>query len=71
MRKERAAICFQCGGPADLSERLNRLPGGDPCPVCSDRLLSALPPLLPGFRHAAPEHGDLAPMADGEVDEPA
>jgi hypothetical protein len=71
MRKERAAICFQCGGPADLSERLNRLPGGEPCPACADRLLSALPPLVPGFRHAPADDGDVPSMSGGDVDEPA
>jgi hypothetical protein len=44
-----APICFQCGQSADETRRLNRLPEGQPCPACSERLLATLRPLLPGF----------------------
>ena len=53
------SICFQCGQNADERTRLNRLSGGDPCPACSDRLMTTLPPLLPGF----------ATIAEPEVEE--
>jgi hypothetical protein len=40
-------ICFYCGKSFSLTA-LNRASGGEPCPVCAERLLQALPPLIPG-----------------------
>lgn len=41
------SICFYCGQAFSLSV-MNRIQGGRPCPVCNERLLAALPPLIPG-----------------------
>jgi hypothetical protein len=41
------AICFYCGQAFSFSA-LNRVRGGRPCPVCTQRLLEGLPPLIPG-----------------------
>lgn len=40
--------CIQCGQPVGELPRWNHLPNGLPCPACRDRLLEALPALLPG-----------------------
>ncbi len=54
-------VCFTCGQHVD-ARRLNRLPNGEPCPSCRDRLLEALPALLPGaWAHDASAHDDLGP----------
>lgn len=44
-----APVCFHCGLTTETSEdgpRLNRLPDGQPCPACADRLLASLPSLV-------------------------
>lgn len=44
-----APVCFHCGQSTESSEdgpRLNRLPDGQPCPACADRLLASLPSLV-------------------------
>lgn len=41
------AICFYCGQAFSFSA-LNRVQGGKPCPVCTQRLLEGLPPVIPG-----------------------
>ena len=40
-------LCFTCGLAVTEPPRLNQLPSGETCPACRDRLLDALPPLLP------------------------
>jgi hypothetical protein len=47
MRRENHPICFQCGQTTGDLTRFNRLPDGRACPTCADRLLFALPSLLP------------------------
>jgi hypothetical protein len=57
-------ICFYCGKTFSTTA-LNRADGGDPCPVCAERLLHALPPLIPG--PGSPEHvqaGETGDSAD-------
>ncbi|MBM3991512.1 MAG: hypothetical protein FJ298_10965 [Planctomycetes bacterium] len=52
MRRENYPICFQCGQATGDLTRFNRLHDGRACPACAERLLAALPSLLP--RHSAP-----------------
>ncbi|MBK7876783.1 MAG: hypothetical protein IPJ77_13745 [Planctomycetes bacterium] len=40
-------LCFTCGLAVTDPPRLNHLPSGETCSACRDRLLDALPPLLP------------------------
>jgi hypothetical protein len=42
-----ATFCFTCGQPVTEPPRLNRLPGGEPCPACRERALDAVPSVLP------------------------
>ncbi len=46
-RKERAPICFTCGNEVRPSNRWNRLPDGEVCPICRERLLDLILPPLP------------------------
>ncbi|MCC7015560.1 MAG: hypothetical protein IT454_23580 [Planctomycetes bacterium] len=62
MARPNTAICFHCGQDAESTLRLNRLPDGRPCPSCADRLLAALPPVLPAFR----EEPEPEPRSEGE-----
>lgn len=48
MSEERDTICFSCGKSVSEPPRFNLLPSGELCPTCRDRVLDALPPLLPG-----------------------
>ena len=48
-------LCITCGQPAGEFPRLNHLPSGQVCPTCRNRLLEALPPLLPGGFDAVDE----------------
>ena len=40
-------VCFTCGLAIEEPPRLNRLTNGQVCPACRERLLDALPALLP------------------------
>lgn len=49
MSEPAAPVCFHCGQVTESSEdgpKLNRLPDGQPCPACADRLLASLPSLV-------------------------
>jgi len=49
MNQSASPVCFHCGQPTASTEegpRLNRLPDGQPCPACADRLLQSLPSLV-------------------------
>ena len=41
-------ICFFCSQAFQVSGQLNRMPDGRPCPICANRLMESLPPLMPG-----------------------
>lgn len=64
------AICFQCGQDAAQTRRLNRLDDGRPCPVCADRLLMLLPPVLPAESAAvdAVDRNELSAELERELD---
>ena len=69
-------ICFQCGQRVTNGPLLNRMEDGLPCPVCSDRLMAALPPLLPGGFQGAEEMEvgtelEYDPLDDAPPAEPA
>lgn len=69
MRRENHPICFQCGqGTGDLT-RFNRLHDGRACPACADRLLAALPSLLPRQSTPAALAEALDTNFDMELDE--
>jgi hypothetical protein len=40
-------LCFTCGLPGAKTLQLNRLPNGQVCPACRDRLLASIAPALP------------------------
>ena len=40
-------VCIACGQPAVYRGEWNRLPTGEPCPTCRERLLDAIPAALP------------------------
>ncbi len=69
MRDSSETVCFTCGLPSGEFPRLNHLPSGQVCPSCRDRLLAALPPILPALED---ELEQVAGM-EGEVEvlEPA
>lgn len=47
MAEPSAPLCITCSLPVSEPLRLNHLPSGQTCPTCRDRLLAALPPVLP------------------------
>lgn len=50
MAKDSDVVCFTCGLAVGKPLRVNTLPSGAPCPSCRDRVLEALPSLLPRSR---------------------
>jgi hypothetical protein len=52
-------VCFTCGLAIEHPPRLNRLTNGQVCPACRERLLDALPALLP-----APKPGTIVAHED-------
>ncbi|HVS20179.1 MAG TPA: hypothetical protein VMT18_16365 [Planctomycetota bacterium] len=49
MSEPAAPVCFHCGLATESDEdgpKLNRLPDGQPCPACAERLLASLPSLV-------------------------
>ena len=69
MTEPQATLCMTCGGQVAATRALNRLPGGEVCPTCRERLLEGLPPLLPGGYEGleaeeAPERAVEAPSED-------
>lgn len=72
MPQARQTICIQCGQQAIDPTRINHLPDGRPCPICAERLLMMLPPLLPAFDAGdGPEAGDVQNDFERDYDRPA
>jgi hypothetical protein len=49
MSESAVPVCFHCGLSTESGEdgpQLNRLPDGQACPACADRLLASLPSLV-------------------------
>jgi len=51
MRPHQPTLCFTCGQECGEPPRLNLLGDGSRCPACKDRVLDALPALLPAARN--------------------
>ncbi len=49
MKGSRETLCFTCGQAVQQPPRFNLLETGEHCPTCRDRVLDAVPPLLPRF----------------------
>jgi hypothetical protein len=47
------SICIYCNQRFQLDGSMNRTADGRPCPICAERLLGALPPLIPAAGRAA------------------
>lgn len=54
-------VCFTCGMPSGAAALLNRMPNGQICPACRDRVLDQLAPAIPVDRFVVAEFG--APAA--------
>lgn len=73
---ESDVLCFHCGLPVGDPPRLNEMADGEVCPVCRDRLLEELPPIVHsptvtlGTARAPEPRGDSA-EAPTEPAEPA
>lgn len=52
------SICFYCSQLFQLDGGMNRTSDGRPCPICAERLLDALPPLIPAPHRAAEARAD-------------
>lgn len=61
-------ICIHCGLSAGSPPRLNRLEDGRLCPACAERLLDALPPLLPASEDLAQALSDGDEAGDDYAD---
>ena len=49
-------LCFQCGQPVGEPPVLNQMPDGENCIRCAERVLEALPAILPSeVRELKPE----------------
>jgi hypothetical protein len=59
--------CITCGLPANNVSHLNRLPNGQVCPACRDRLLETLPPVLPSLARASMAPGIMQVEVDEEL----
>jgi len=66
MARDRKPVCIRCGQSVATPGAINRLPDGNPCPVCRDRALDSIPPALP---RQAPEPG-RRPLELAEIDLP-
>lgn len=66
-------VCITCSLPVGDPPRLNRLGNGQVCPSCRDRLLDALPPILPhrGIPSPAVEEAENWGRASFDGDDPA
>ncbi|MBI5365316.1 MAG: hypothetical protein HZA53_19220 [Planctomycetes bacterium] len=64
-------LCFTCGLATSEPPRLNQLPNGSTCPACRDRLLDALPALLPGRPMPEMEQQHALEHIDGRQDWPS
>ncbi len=62
-------VCFSCGQPVGTPLRVNTLSSGAPCPACRDRVLEALPSLLP--RASGSPYGDEVEIDLGSTFDPA
>ena len=47
MTRSRDTICFTCGQALQDPPRFNLLESGEYCPTCRDRVLDAVPAVLP------------------------
>lgn len=73
-RVERDPICFRCGNPVWVSGDWNRLPDGEVCPACRNRMLDLLPAPLPQDRsrlHAEQPPSDAEFLPEEPPDGPA
>lgn len=57
-------VCFTCGLSAGETIQFNRLPNGQVCPTCRERLLDLIPPCLPSLRVHVVEMGFGEPVAE-------
>jgi len=39
-------LCFHCSRPIGDPPQLNEMADGEPCPICSNRVLEDLPPIF-------------------------
>ncbi len=52
-------LCITCALPTGSQSQFNRLPNGQICPTCRDRLLDSIPAALPSAAHLrVPEMGE-------------
>lgn len=54
-------ICFHCGQPAGDPLAVNQLDDETPCPACAERMLAALPSLLPSEAEEWANDGQKSP----------
>lgn len=71
MARETQSICIQCGQATGDTTRFNRLPDGRPCAPCADRLLAALPSVLPASVLPEAEPFEEYVEGDDDYDRPA
>ena len=69
MSKGARTLCFSCGHPVGPPPVLHRLPSGQPCAACRDRVLAELPPVLPSGEHRD-EPVDLEPAEQASEEDP-
>jgi hypothetical protein len=67
MSERTNTVCITCGMHVTTAPNLNRLPNGQTCPTCRDRVLDALPSLLPA-RLADAERTERMSQFDGMVE---
>lgn len=68
---ESEVVCFHCTQPIGDPPRLNELSDGEVCPVCRDRLLEELPPIVHSpvgsSGHASQAATEATPADDSEA----
>jgi hypothetical protein len=70
MTRSRDTLCFTCGQALQDPPRFNLLESGEYCPACRDRVLDAVPAVLPRRFAAQPESAAYEAQMDFGFDEP-
>lgn len=74
MTRSRDTICITCGQALQDPPRFNLLESGEYCPTCRDRVLDAVPAVLPRASRREREHAAHEAQMDfgfEESDEPS
>jgi len=70
MTRSRDTLCFTCGQALQHPPRFNLLQSGEYCPTCRDRVLDAVPAVLPRSTRRERENAVAEAQMDFGFEEP-